>query len=202
MSSSATDSQRRRHRRRDGTPAHVSGLTSHQISGCQRWRSRSLAAGSTCEAARHPYGPKPGAWASVRPFSDHLVTVPQGSARAADCHVRPARLLKPIGMSGCGRSLSDVCGEYARKFSGQQAFRLVTALSPGGCKSIAKASKVRILHLPPSAQRAPDQQKRRSGALSWFPAVIPTVGGHGRRIPTRAGHDAELRAVVWESQYR
>jgi hypothetical protein len=40
------------------------------------------------------------------------------------------------------------------------------------CKSIAKASKVRILHLPPRAQRAPDLRKRRSGALSFGPAVI------------------------------
>src|SRR5664280_1848746 len=35
------------------------------------------------------------------------------------------------------------------------------------CKSIAKASKVRILHLPPCAERASDQRKRRSGALSY-----------------------------------
>ena len=28
------------------------------------------------------------------------------------------------------------------------------------CKSVAKASKVRILHLPPPAQTAPDQRKR------------------------------------------
>jgi len=32
-----------------------------------------------------------------------------------------------------------------------EAFWLVTALPPMVCKSIAKASKVRILHLPPSA---------------------------------------------------
>jgi hypothetical protein len=32
-----------------------------------------------------------------------------------------------------------------------QAFPLVTGLQPWDCKSIAKASKVRILHLPPSA---------------------------------------------------
>jgi hypothetical protein len=33
-----------------------------------------------------------------------------------------------------------------------QAFVLVTALQPMDCKSIAKASKVRILHLPPRAR--------------------------------------------------
>ena len=51
-------------------------------------------------------------------------------------------------------------------------FSLVTSLPPLVCKSIAKASKVRILHLPPRAERAPDLRKRGSGALSCGPAVI------------------------------
>ena len=34
------------------------------------------------------------------------------------------------------------------------------------CKSVARATKVRILHLPPSASRGPDQRKRRSGPLA------------------------------------
>src|SRR6478609_12093204 len=34
------------------------------------------------------------------------------------------------------------------------------------CKSVAKATKVRILHLPPSAPRGPDQRRRRSGPLA------------------------------------
>ena len=51
-------------------------------------------------------------------------------------------------------------------------FSLVTSLPPLVCKSIAKASKVRILHLPPRAKRAPDLRKRGSGALSCGPAVI------------------------------
>src|SRR6476661_7188776 len=34
------------------------------------------------------------------------------------------------------------------------------------CKSVARATKVRILHLPPSATRGPDQRKRRSGLLA------------------------------------
>ena len=42
---------------------------------------------------------------------------------------------------------------------------LVTGVRSVVCKSIAKASKVRILHLPPCAERAPDLRKRRSGAL-------------------------------------
>ena len=42
-----------------------------------------------------------------------------------------------------------------------QAFPLVTGLQPWDCKSIAKASKVRILHLPPHAERAPDAMKER-----------------------------------------
>jgi hypothetical protein len=33
-----------------------------------------------------------------------------------------------------------------------QAFALVTVLQPWDCKSIVKASKVRILHLPPRAR--------------------------------------------------
>ena len=49
---------------------------------------------------------------------------------------------------------------------------LVTGLPPLVCKSIAKASKVRILHLPPRAERAPDLRKRRLGASSCGPAVI------------------------------
>src|SRR5665647_229067 len=70
------------------------------------------------------------------------------------------------GMSGRSRPLSAICGEYARKLSGGQALSLVTGLAPMDCKSIAKASKVRILHLPPRARRAPDLRKRRLGASS------------------------------------
>src|SRR5665811_2392114 len=55
----------------------------------------------------------------------------------------------PIGVSGCGRLSPAVCGECARKLLWESAFSLVSALSPMVCKSIAKASKVRILHLPP-----------------------------------------------------
>ena len=53
----------------------------------------------------------------------------------------------------------------------RQAFALVTGLQPWDRKSIAKASKVRILHPPPRAERALDLRKRRSGALSLCPAV-------------------------------
>jgi hypothetical protein len=55
------------------------------------------------------------------------------------------------GVSGHSRLSPDICGEYARKFVGGQALSLVTGLPPLVCKSIAKASKVRILHLPPRA---------------------------------------------------
>ena len=48
------------------------------------------------------------------------------------------------GVSGCSRWSSAVCGEYARKLSAGSAFPLVTGLVPVVCKSIAKASKVRI----------------------------------------------------------
>ena len=76
-----------------------------------------------------------------------------------------SRVLKPYGgvrlwptVAGCmwGIRTEVVVGEM---------FWLVTALSPMVCKSIAKASKVRILHLPPRAERALDLRKRRSGAL-------------------------------------
>jgi len=53
-----------------------------------------------------------------------------------------------------------------------QAFSLITGLEPWDCKSIAKASKVRILHLPPRAERAPDLRKRRSGALFMYPVGV------------------------------
>jgi hypothetical protein len=36
-----------------------------------------------------------------------------------------------------------------------QAFSLVTGVQPRDCRSIAKASKVRILHLPPRAREGP-----------------------------------------------
>ena len=74
--------------------------------------------------------------------------------RSATCVLQDSSNL--IAMSGCGRLRSAVRTEYARKLSGRQAFLLVTALSPKDCKSIAKASKVRILHLPPRAERALD----------------------------------------------
>ena len=45
-------------------------------------------------------------------------------------------------------------------------FVQVSALRASGCKSVAKATKVRILHLPPSVmKRGPDLRKRRSGPL-------------------------------------
>ena len=69
-------------------------------------------------------------------------------------------------VSGCSRLSSGICGECARKLSMEGTFSLVTGLPPLVCKSIAKASKVRILHLPPSIERAPDQRKRRLGASS------------------------------------
>ena len=47
-----------------------------------------------------------------------------------------SRSLCPV-VVGCGRLWSGICGEYARKLFGGQAFSLVTALSPMVCKSIA-----------------------------------------------------------------
>jgi hypothetical protein len=55
------------------------------------------------------------------------------------------------GWLGCRRLTSVVCLEYARKLFAGQTFWLVTGSQSVVCKSIAKASKVRILHLPPRA---------------------------------------------------
>jgi len=55
-------------------------------------------------------------------------------------------------VSGCSRLSSGICGECARKLSMEGTLSLVTGLPPLVCKSIAKASKVRILHLPPHAR--------------------------------------------------
>jgi hypothetical protein len=46
-----------------------------------------------------------------------------------------------------------------------QASTLVTGLQPRDCKSIAKASTVRIPRLPPRAKRAPDAETRFGGPL-------------------------------------
>jgi hypothetical protein len=84
-----------------------------------------------------------------------------------------ARELVPCPVGYGGRRLtSAVCWEYARKFVGGQALVLVTGSQSVVCKSIAKASKVRILHLPPRAERALDLRKRWLGALLCGPAVI------------------------------
>src|SRR5664279_693946 len=77
----------------------------------------------------------------------------------------------PVGY-GCRRLTSAVCWEYARKLFAGQTSWLVRVLRSVVCKSIAKASKVRILHLPPRAKGASDLRKRRAGALSCVPAVI------------------------------
>jgi hypothetical protein len=110
-------------------------------------------------------------------------------------------------MSGCGRLRSAVRTEYARKLSGGQAFLLVTALSPMDCKSIAKASKVRILHLPPRAERAPDLRKRRTGALACTRRGYPKRGWMSRSSrPWPQGCDLHKRErrtarVVGRTEY-
>ena len=49
------------------------------------------------------------------------------------------------------------------------ALTLANDLHCPDCKSVAKATKVRILHLPPSAPRGPDQRQRWSGPLACTP---------------------------------
>ena len=60
---------------------------------------------------------------------------------------------------------------------GGETFAPVTGLLPVVCKSMAKVSKLRILHLPPRLERSLDAQKRRSGALSC--CSLLTAGQHG-----------------------
>ena len=66
-----------------------------------------------------------------------------------------------VGLSENGGSTSPrrrprAGREYGRKLSGGRAFSLITCLPLKVCNSIVKASLVRILHLPPRAERAPD----------------------------------------------
>jgi hypothetical protein len=92
------------------------------------------------------------------------------------------------GVSGRSRLSPDICGECARKLSMEGTFSLVTGLPPLVCKSIAKASKVRILHLPPRAQRAPDLRKRRTGALLMYPVGVSKMPWMSRSSrPSAAG---------------
>ena len=86
-------------------------------------------------------------WAVVRRVHLPLTTV----------HAPGSVRLAPAGV-GC------LCGIRTEVVT-HHAFPLVTGLQPKDCKSIAKASKVRILHLPPRAEMAPDQRKRWSGVL-------------------------------------
>ena len=50
--------------------------------------------------------------------------------------------------SGCGWFSSGVCGEYARKLSGGQAFPLVTGLQPWTVNPSRKLRRFESLHLP------------------------------------------------------
>src|SRR5258706_5733626 len=51
------------------------------------------------------------------------------------------------------------------------------------CKSVARATKVRILHPPPASRTAPDQRKRGSGAALVGPAESPPGPVHAHLIP-------------------
>ena len=77
-------------------------------------------------------------------------------------------------------------------------FWLLMGLPPVVCKSIAKASKVRILHPPPRAERAPDLRKRRLGAFSC------TWRGYRKRpclgdLQCRGSRVCGLRKRVWRT---
>src|SRR5450759_1872049 len=72
-------------------------------------------------------------------------------------------------------------------------FSLFTGLPPLDCKSIARASKVRILHLPPRAQRAPDVMKERG--LLPLPAAPPRVDAWECQSAVREGEEAPNGSV-------
>jgi hypothetical protein len=72
------------------------------------------------------------------------------------------------------------------------------------CKSVAKATKVRILHLPPSAPRGPDQRKRGSGPLActqegYFALRIPKAVLQASELRKREGRIAlwGIREAIW-----
>src|SRR5450759_3959646 len=87
-----------------------------------------------------------------------------------------------------------------------QAFALVTVLEPVDCRSIAKASKVRILHLPPRAQRAPDAETPDQGPLV-YPVGVSKEGWMRRSSrPRPQGCDLHKRerrpaGVVGRTEY-
>src|SRR5665648_297828 len=98
---------------------------------------------------------------------------------------QPYRLLRVRWTLGDARGSWWVCGAVCRGATRPDWTDPVVDLlffhpHPGGlperpmgvdCKSIAKASKARILHPPLRAERASDLRKRRSEALSLGPAV-------------------------------
>ena len=71
-----------------------------------------------------------------------------------------------------------------------KAFLLVTGLEPWDCKSNAKASKVRILHPPPHAERAPAAETPVGGPLVWSGCdrVKPAVHGCWWKDGVSFGH--------------
>jgi len=87
--------------------------------------------------------------------------------------------LAPVDNPLCGS-----CGEDRRRAGWLQ----ISGRCNGGCKSVAKASKVRILHLPRSAPRGPDQRKRRPGPLARTP-----VGYLAQPMPKVRRRVADLR---------
>ena len=110
----------------------------------------------------------------------------------------------------CGGCAGSVCRDYClarRAFpvrrAGVRCLAILPGLSQGSplgehgrlperpmgadCKSVAKASKVRILHLPPPAETAPDLQRCSSGAV----AVCPIINGLDRPSTGVRGEYAE-----------
>jgi hypothetical protein len=98
---------------------------------------------------------------------------------------------------GCGSSLgSGRCRLFAAvtgrpwgirgEVSTATASALVSELRVVVCKSVAKASKVRILHLPHAAKTACDQRKRWAQAVFHCPAISGHIRGFtGLRGSTR-----------------
>ena len=114
-----------------------------------------------------------------------------------------------LGVSGCRRLSPAICGEYARKLCGGQVLSLVTGLPPLVCKSIARASKLRILPSGDAyitdlvldiAATASHTSVRPSKTAQRHPSArrrgpLPTAGCHSLR-PARPSAGLQPRTLT------
>jgi hypothetical protein len=100
-----------------------------------------------------------------------------------------------FAVRGCGRSVGEARSTYVQRECFPWSAVLRAARSAVPCKSVAKATQVRILDPPHGAETAPDLRKPGQGPFSLSPAVSgpqrpeTTASGHivGRSILFRPG---------------